>query len=171
MLRDIIANTPLWVWALLAFLIYRGVLASIEREVPLKKLFIIPLVMLALSLHGIAASFGSSPAAAPVWLAGMAAGSILTWYFFNPARVSARPQRQAVALRGSWVPLMLMLGIFFTKYTAEVALVLNPALKQDGAFIAFACTLYGLFNGVFIGQLLRIVTIYREGVARSHKLL
>ena len=53
MLAQIILNTPVWVWALLMFLIYRGILASADREISLKKTFIIPVVMLALSVQGI----------------------------------------------------------------------------------------------------------------------
>ena len=41
-MQQIILRTPLWVWVLLAFLVYRGMLASVNRETSLKKAFIIP---------------------------------------------------------------------------------------------------------------------------------
>jgi hypothetical protein len=73
MLQQLLINTPVWVWGLLAFLIFRGMLASVGRETGIRRLFIIPLVMLGLSMHGIAASFGADPFAVPVWLAATAA--------------------------------------------------------------------------------------------------
>jgi hypothetical protein len=45
--------TPIYVWALLAFLLYRGYLASKDREMSLFKVALIPLVMLGLALAGI----------------------------------------------------------------------------------------------------------------------
>lgn len=67
MLKQILLNTPLWVWAILAFLIYRGIVAAADREIPFNRIFIIPLVMLGLSLHGIASAFGSGTDIALTW--------------------------------------------------------------------------------------------------------
>jgi hypothetical protein len=67
MLQQILSHTPAYVWAILAFLVYRGVIASLDREVALKKLFIIPAVMLALSLHDLAGKFGFTSLSVPAW--------------------------------------------------------------------------------------------------------
>ena len=48
-MQQIILRTPLWVWPLLAFLVYRGLLASVDRETSLKKAFVIPAVMLTIN--------------------------------------------------------------------------------------------------------------------------
>ena len=37
-MQQLFSHTPLYVWAILAFLVYRGVLASRVREVSLRKL-------------------------------------------------------------------------------------------------------------------------------------
>ncbi|WP_327196031.1 DUF6622 family protein [Noviherbaspirillum sp. Root189] len=171
MLLQIIGNTPAWVWALLAFLVYRGVVASVGQETGLKKLFIIPIVMLGLSIQGIAGSFGASLMAAPVWLAGMAAGILASWILFSLDSVIVRPERGTVFQHGSWLPMFLMMGIFLTKYAVAVCLVMSPQLKQHAGFVISVCVLYGIFNGVLIGRLLRIVAIYRSGVARIYNLL
>lgn len=171
MLPQIIGNTPVWVWALLAFLVYRGLVASVGQETALKKLFIVPLVMLGLSIQGIASSFGASLMAAPVWLAGMAAGVLAAWILFSLDSVIVRPERGTVFQHGSWLPMFLMMGIFLTKYAVAVCLVMSPQLKQHAGFVISICVLYGIFNGVLIGRLLRIVAIYRSGVARIYNLL
>jgi hypothetical protein len=171
MLQQIVLKTPVWVWFLLAFLIYRGLLASAGRETRLKRIFLIPAAMLALTIHAIATTFGAHAAAAPLWLAGMAAGTALSWGLFSLDSVSVYPERATVFEQGSWMPLMLMLGIFLTRYGVAVALTMAPQLAQDLTFAAIVCALYGVFNGLFIGRLLRIVAIYRAGVARTYKLL
>ncbi|WP_151632251.1 DUF6622 family protein [Noviherbaspirillum aerium] len=171
MLQQMLINTPVWVWALLAFLIVRGVMSGIGRETGIRKLFIMPLAMLALSIHGMAASFGADPFAAPAWLAATVAGTALAWALFSLDSVSVYPERGTVFQQGSWMPLMLMLAIFFVKYAVNVILHVAPQARQDGGFVIAVCVLYGLFNGIFIGRLLRILAIYRSGVARKYKLL
>ncbi|NEX63293.1 DUF6622 family protein [Noviherbaspirillum galbum] len=165
MLQQIVVNTPVWVWALLAFLVYRGVLASIDRETSLKKAFIIPVIMLLLSIQGIVSGFGDSLAAGPVWLAFLAGGTMLTWLMVDPGTLRAHPERGMIAVRGSWTPMVLMLGIFLVKYVVAVMLVMHPDLRQQAGFVAGVCALYGVFNGIFIGKLLRIVAAYRAGAA------
>lgn len=171
MLQQILVKTPIWVWVLLAFLVYRGLVASVDRVVGLRKVFIIPLVMLALSVQGIASTFGDSVIAAPVWLACMIAGAFLAWHLFDAGTVMPLPERGSVRLQGSWSTMALIMGIFVTKYAVNVVLSLQPDLPHQPAFVATVCALYGVFNGVFIGQLLRIVSIFRDGVARSKNFL
>nr|WP_329956061.1 DUF6622 family protein [Collimonas silvisoli] len=162
MFMQIISHTPIWVWALLAFLIYRGILASVDREVTLKKLSIIPLIMLALSWQGVSTVFGVTPLPMLCWLLAAAAAATLNWRLFRKERVIAYPERGVVFQRGSWLPLMLMMGIFLTKYTVGVTLAMHPGLAHDAAFTAAVCALYGVFNGMFIGRLLRVVSLYRS---------
>lgn len=162
MLQQIVGNTPVWVWAILAFLLYRGTLASVDRETSLKKVFIIPVVMLVLSLQGIVSAFGAGSDALLVWLVALAIGIILSRQLFDRDSIRADPQRQVVFQRGSWIPLTLMMGIFLTKYAVGVTLALHPAFRQEPLFAATICAIYGLFNGIFIGKLLGIVAIYRR---------
>jgi hypothetical protein len=165
MLQQIVIHTPVWVWFLLAFLLYRGFIASLDREVAFRKTFIIPLVMLVLGMQGIVSGFGASLFAAPVWLAFLAMGSMLTWLRVDAAGIHAYPERGTVRLRGSWVPMMLMMSIFITKYVVGVMIAMHPELRQDAVFVATICALYGVFSGIFIGKLLRIVAVYRQSLA------
>ena len=162
MLQQILTHTPLWVWAVLAFLLYRGLLASVDREIALKRVFVIPVVMFALALQGIVSGFAAVPAAAPVWFACMLAGTALAWLAFDRGSVRIDPLRRVISQRGSWTPLLLMTAIFCIKYAVGVALSLQPGLAQHLWFAASVCALYGLFNGIFFGQALRIVALYRQ---------
>ncbi len=165
MLQEIIVNTPLWVWALLAFLVYRGLAARRDQEIPLAKVFIIPIVMLGLALYGIATTFGTDAIAVLIWCAATAASAWASWHWFRTENVAARPERGAVFQRGSWMPLTLMMGVFFTKYVVEVLIALDPSHLQDEVFDGAVCALFGVFSGIFIGRTLRIFSIYRQ--ARS----
>ncbi|KQQ40168.1 hypothetical protein ASF61_05125 [Duganella sp. Leaf126] len=159
MLHHILAHTPLYVWALLAFLVYRGCLASRDREVSLRALFVLPAVMLYLSVSGMQHTFGGGAAVWACWLAGAGAGAVLAWRMTGAAIAVDRAQGMVVQ-RGSWAPLALMMGIFATRYTVAVLLTIDPAAAHGGAVAVATCAVYGLFNGIFAGRLARYLSAW-----------
>ena len=162
MIQQIISHTPVYVWALLAFLIYRGVLAASDREVSLRKLFIIPAVMLVMSLVSIK---GQGVLGAGVWLTGMLVTVLLIWTT-DKGEISVDRAAGTVLQRGSWTPLVLMIAIFATKYTVAVMSAMHPELQSQMLFVVPVSGLFGVFNGVFVGRLLRYVAAYvRQPVA------
>lgn len=160
-MQQLFSHTPLYVWAILAFLVYRGVLASRAREVTLRKLCIIPLVMLALSLSGVHGSFGFDGLAPYAWAAGALAGGLLGWSLTAARKLTACPERGTLRLAGSWLPLTLMMSIFCMKYAVAVSLAIHPAYAHATGFVLFVCVAYGCFSGIFLGGLLRTLSAYR----------
>ena len=160
MLNQIVSHTPAYVWGILAFLILRGVIAMRTREIGINKLFIIPVVMLVLSLQDIGVKFGFSGVAVTIWALALAATVALMWQF-SAARVAPAAQPGRVIVRGSLFPLALMMGIFATKYTAAIVVAVQPHLRQDLLFTVFVCALFGVFNGYFLGRLARDVKAYQ----------
>jgi hypothetical protein len=166
MLQQILIHTPAYVWAILAFLIYRGVIASTDREVEFNKLFIVPAVMLALSLQDLAARFGLGGMVLLAWSAGAALSAGLVWKL-SAARVVPGNRPGSVLLRGSWLPLALMMGVFCTKYAAAVLFAMNPQAQQNVVFIGLVCALFGIINGIFLGRLARDTSAYYQMHSRS----
>jgi len=152
MLFQILAHTPVYVWGILAFLIYRGVLASREREMSVGRMLVIPILMLALSLQAIAMQFGVASGAMLAW-AISAALAALSCRASGVDRASAGVMPGTLRIRGSWTPLVLMLTIFAVKYALAVALAIQPGLAGNALFAAAACGLLGLCNGCLLGRL------------------
>jgi len=152
MLIQILSHTPVYVWAILALLVYRGIAATRAREIGIRKLFIIPLIMLALSLQGITSKFGMGWLPLAAWAAGAAALTLAIWKL-GRSRVSAGAAAGSVRVQGSWAPLAMMMAIFFAKYATAVTLAMHPAAAGSAVFVASVCALYGVFNGYFLGRL------------------
>jgi hypothetical protein len=55
---------------------------------------------------------------------------------------------------GSWVPLTLMMAIFFTKYVIGVLSALNPTLLENTIVIYSCSFIYGVFSGIFVARAL-----------------
>lgn len=152
MLIQILTHTPLYVWAILAFLVYRGMAAMRDRDMEVRKLAMIPAVMLVLSLQDISAKFGLGGWALAAW-AVAAAGVALAAGLAGSERIAASAVPGHVRVRGSRLPLVMMMAVFFTKYAASVAVSVAPQLRQDTLFACIVCGLFGVFNGWFIGRL------------------
>lgn len=160
MLQQIVSHTPVYVWAILGFLVFRGVAASRTRVVTYRSLFIMPVVMLVLALTSLMGRFEGGALLAGAWCAAMAAGAALAWRFSDGQVAGVDRAAGTVQLRGSWSPLALMMAVFLGKYVVGAALGMNPALAHHTGFALAACVLFGLCNGVFNGRLLRCIAAY-----------
>ena len=154
MLIQILTHTPVYVWAILALLVYRGVVAMRDRDVEVRKLFIIPVIMLALSLQDIVAKFGAAVRPLSAWAVGAAATLLLVWKF-SRAGIGAGATPGSVRVYGSWMPLAMMMSIFLTKYVTSVTLAVQPHASHNALFSTAVCVLFGAFNGYFLGRLAR----------------
>ncbi|WP_296953031.1 DUF6622 family protein [uncultured Massilia sp.] len=161
MLNQILSHTPVYVWAILAFLVVRGVAAARTRETSMRKLFIIPAVMLALALEDIGRKFGAGVPAWAAWAVAAGATMLVTYRFGRP-RLAAGAAPGRVRLHGSWAPLAMMMAVFCTKYGVSVALAVQPALGRDTTFAMLACALFGLSSGWFLGRLAGDVAAWRR---------
>jgi hypothetical protein len=165
MLQQIISHTPAYVWAILGFLAYRGVAASRDRVVTYRSLFVMPAVMLGLAYMSVAGRFGDSDLPAIAWLVMMAAGAALGWSMSRKQVIGVDRAAETLQLRGSWAPLALMMAVFVCKYVVGVALATQPALAGNQGFAMAACAVFGLFNGVFNGRLLRCMAAWHAAAA------
>jgi hypothetical protein len=152
MLIQTVTHTPVYVWAILALLIYRGVVAMRDREMTIRKLFIIPVIMLVLSLQDVVAKFGVNVMPLSAWAGGAVTMILLVWKF-SGAGISAGASPGSVRVHGSWAPLAMMMAIFFTKYATAVTLVVKPQVSHHVVFSTVVCALFGVFSGYFLGRL------------------
>jgi hypothetical protein len=52
--------------------------------------------------------------------------------------------------------MLLILGIFLTKYGVGITLAMQPGMARDGLFTLAVGGLYGLFSGIFAGRAARL---------------
>ena len=165
MIAQILINTPVWVWGLLAGLLVLGFSQTRSRSVGLARVVLLPLGLGAFSLYGTVSAFGASPAVLGSWLATAVVLVLVVTQFALPAGTAYDSVTRRFQLPGSWVPMVLIMGIFLTKYAVGVNLVMHPELKVHTNFSLAIGTLYGVFSGVFAGRAVRLVRLaVRPGV-------
>lgn len=143
-------------------LAYIGYLQSKTRRVSRHRLAILPIAMLCLSFLGVWSSFGPSFTAFASWTCSLLAAITFSLALPPPRSVSYSPESKLFVVPGSWVPLVLMMCIFFTKYAAAVARSLNPGFSNSTVLIAATCAIYGLCSGIFLARALRVVRIAKR---------
>ena len=167
MLLQILERTPPWVFVLFAVLLVLGTLQARPRELRRARVALMPAIFLPLSLWGIWAAFGPSAFAYGGWLAGVGSAVLLNRYTRLPRQVSYAADTRMFQVEGSWIPLAMMMAIFFTRYVIAVATAMQPALKVMAAFAAAVGLAYGLFSGSFLARALRILAAAPHPVQAS----
>ena len=152
MMLQILQHTPLWVFGLFIGLVFLGYTQTKTRLLSVKRLIIFPVVMLSLSALGIVFSFGVDILSFIIWLCGIAFAFAVNYWIASPRGARYLSDEQVFNLPGSWLPMALIMVIFFTKYTVGVLLALHPETVHKLPFIVSACLLFGFGSGFFAAR-------------------
>lgn len=143
-----IINTPVWVWLLLALLVWRGLKATTPREVRLRGLVIMPIILAGLSLHnlvGLVGANGTLIACALGAALGIAAGLGLE------RRHPAVPLGNGrLLLPGEWTQMVVVLSIFATRYVGTVLRITHPDIAADGRVILVLAGVSVFFSALML---------------------
>jgi hypothetical protein len=162
MLQQFVSHTPIWVWALLVFLITRGIAAMKPGDITLGKLAIVPALFTAWGLWSINARYGASWDAWALWLVGIGAGAGVGWMLLRRSTLTANRATGMLWRSADYSLLPLLLVTFVFKYGFESALAMSPTLAADDGFRAAYLLLSGGFTGIFIGKYLRYLAAWRR---------
>ena len=164
-LFQIVIHTPLWVWPLMAFVLWLGWYGRRDRVVAPAQLAILPLVGLGTSLATIVQS-ADPGLAIIVWLVVLAAGLPVGWLLGN-RRAVRRLDDGRLELAGGWFMLGFGLSIFAVRYALGVLFGLLPALKAEPFWVAVSAGVGGVIAGIGIGWLASLLLRARRSAAMA----
>ena len=156
MLIEILKHTPRWVFVLFLVLVALGYSQSRDRTVSRRRAAVLPAVMIALSFSGMLSAFGAAPFGIACWVAGFAAAIAIGIRTGGPHGVKFSAETRTYSIPGSWVPLALMMAIFFTKYAVGVIQGRQLAISAEPLFIALVAFCYGIYSGLFAARVIRV---------------
>jgi hypothetical protein len=113
---DILHNTPWWVFALFALLMWLGFQALRPRKLPIWRLLITPAIFIGWGITSLALQSMSSPILIADWSVAAVIGAAIAWTTTRLHDVVIDRARQHVSLPGSALPLIRNLLIFSAKY-------------------------------------------------------
>lgn len=146
MLIGIFKGTPAWVFILFLALVALGYFQSRDRIVSRSRVAITPVAMIALSFYAALSTFRS--VALVFWLTGTGLAVWLGIKLLASRDLRYLNESKSFFIPGSWLPLGLMMAIFFTKYATAIIHVKEPV--SIGAISLF----YGICSGMFCARAL-----------------
>ena len=163
-MTDILADTPIWVWGVLALLVQRGVSAMTQTRVTVRKTLILPVVFSAWSILAIDGQFGSDIAAYAGVVGTTVAVAVPAWWRFRRTP-GLFLERGTTTLVRPGTPAVLLLSLcgFALRYTLGVTMARAPSLAVTAGFPA--C--YGALSGIATGALWGMALGHLEGGLRA----
>ena len=152
MLTEIITRTPIWVFVLFFFLVFLGLSQVKDRRISFPRVMILPIVMLFLSIAGVISAFGLSLVSIFTYLFSLSLGIIFNIMLKLPRNSEFLEEEKQFFIKGSFIPLFLIMCIFFTKYFVGVVTAKELDFIFSIYFISTISFLYGFFSGIFIGR-------------------
>lgn len=157
MIVQILSNTPAWVFALFLALLVLGLMQTRTRTVRKIPALLLPAGMIALSLAGINSSFGFRPVPLASWTAALALAVAVGHALFRDERVQYDAAEAKFLVPGSWVPLAVIMAIFFAKYVYAVMHAFNADVLSAPLFIVADSAVYGLLSGYFAARAFNLI--------------
>ena len=157
----ILANTPPWVFALLALLIWQGCMALRPRSQPLARMLIIPAVFFLMGLSRLLL-VGKSIDLVLVWMAAAAVFVALALYT-GPRSVTIDGTTGHILRPGSIIPLVRNLTVFGLQYAVAVVTAMKLQAAWEVAMAGQAVS--GACAGYFLGWTIALLRGYRARLA------
>jgi hypothetical protein len=154
---QILSHTPAWVFVLFAVLLAFGLMQARTRTVRMIPALLLPAGMIALSLAGINSSFGLKPVPLASWAVALAATAAVGHALFRDKRVEYDAATKKFFIPGSWVPLAVIVAIFFAKYAYAVMHALKFDVISAPLFIVALSAVYGLLSGYFAARAVNLI--------------
>lgn len=155
---QIITKIPLFVWPLFVILLLGGLRASKTSTVPIVSLLLIPFIFFCLSLFSFFGKYASDPLAIIFWFLSLGLGFSIGFFNMQRLRLQFDRKKKKVEMPGSWIPLMLSMSIFTSKFSIGMMSSMMPQLNGSLLFLGlelFATIILGVFAGRGINCLMR----------------
>ena len=155
----ILAHTPIWVFVLLAYLIWQGLQALRPRMQAVWRLLIVPLVFFGMGLSRLVLARENGPEPLLAWLAALVVFAALG-LFNGPRLLAVDRQKGTVTRSGSIGPLLRNVTVFSLQYGVAVASAMK--LEPHAAVAIIGHAVSGASAGYFSGWAIALWRAYRN---------
>ncbi len=147
-------HTPVWVYVLLAYLIFIGIKATKPGSAPLAKLAIIPVLFTVWGLAELIRLYKIDVPTIGLWLAALGVGVAIGVALTIGRAITFDRATGKLEFPGDYTLLPLVLLTFAVKYAFGALAATAPEKLNEPLFHALGIAAYGLFAGIFVGKFL-----------------
>lgn len=163
-ITNILTRTPVWVFPLIAAVIWLGSLGLRERSVPLRWLFILPAVLLVMSIGNSIGTAANSLAAVAGWVIAATAGGSVGWSTSRQPR-SIDLVAGRIVVPGSVIPLLVCIAVVTWRYVFGYLYGRYPELRADGDYALALIVGSALLGAIMAGRMCRYGVCYWQAAS------
>jgi hypothetical protein len=158
---QIITKVPLFVFPLFPIFLHVGLRARRGSSFPIAVLVLIPSLFFGLSLFLFLGKYGTNPGAILSWFFSFAVGGSIGFFYTQKIKLQFDREKKRVEIPGSWIPLILLMSIFVSKFSLGMISSMMPHLK--GSLLLMGLELFPtLILGIFAGRGINCLIRYRS---------
>jgi len=148
----IFRHTPAWVFALFAFLLYRGIRSLRPQTMTPVRMLFLPILFFVWAVLSVGKELNGSSIAYSAFAAGIALGGFAGWMIWrNRGTVTFDPATRMVCRPGSvWTLVLILIG-FTAKFILSASLARNPSFSEVTSFKILFGGISGIVDGLFWG--------------------
>lgn len=158
MAYQILTHTPLWVWILLAYLVWQGIQSMQPRATPIWRALILPVVFIVWGMSRI--NFGPQGSAWPLTAWIVAALALLPLGVLTPRPFDVDHKTGEIIRPGSAFALIRNLVVFSLQYAVGVISAIDAIDRALAIIVGRAIS--GATAGYFIGSTIALLLAYRS---------
>ncbi len=159
MFIEILQHTPLYIYWMFFSLLFVGLLQKKTRTLGIKRALGIPILLFFLSFYGFYIDFSLSFLSISFYLLSFSLMFLISQKYRTSSHIRFFKNDKTFIIEGSFIPLLVMMLVFFTKYFLAVVLIKNPSSFENIYFISIFSFAYGLFTSIFF---LRFFILFKK---------
>lgn len=155
---QIITKIPLFVWPLFIILLIGGLKARKTSVVPIAVLLLLPSLFFSWSLFSFFGKYGADPVVILFWILFLGIGFLIGFLHTQKLKLQFDTSKKKVEIPGSWIPFILSMSIFSSKFSIGMMSAMMPHLNGSLLFLGlelFATMILGIFGGRGVNCLMR----------------
>ena len=153
---EILTSIPWFVWLLFGYVIISGVKAFQTQVLSIKKIFVLPLILLVMGINGLM-KYNPPLSDVAIWSALFVTAAYVIWNRMRPLKVVCDRQKGLIQIPGNRITLILLLSIFVSKFTLGFLSATHPEFKSVSFFYFIDLSISGLVCGICFGRLVSLL--------------
>lgn len=146
------ASIPTWVYLLFIGLLYLGIKRGFASTVKVRRLLVIPILFLWLSLHSALKLFPINDLNVLSYIVGVIIGGGLGFLQLKSIQITADKQQGLLRIPGDWSFIILIMTIFIVEFSINYLAAIGSPVLHMPAFAITALLISGLIVGNTIGR-------------------
>jgi len=158
----ILQHIPVWVFLILAGLLWLGLSARKDRMIRWRVPIIVPVALTIMAITSLLAQYGATDLLWPALAAWAGVCALVAWRFANrplPETFQYDIESAKFQLPGSYLPLAMYMGIFAFKFMVGFMSGMRMPIVNELLFVLGISGVYGLFSGLFLSNAWRLKTL------------